>query len=157
MAVAVAAVAPLTKVRPHPTKPPKPVIDTNAYNGRNPIPAPSLPPAALNWMAGSTATLAAGTITATFTSQAILDVLAVAVTGFALEQAAGISNAPGVDPDAGSDADQARDCRMSGSGWRIWGADRLCQRQPHHRSGRLSGQGIPHQQPYRGDFLGPTV
>ncbi|WP_234008818.1 LamG-like jellyroll fold domain-containing protein [Streptomyces sp. Mg1] len=112
-----------TKVRPHPTKPPKPVIDTNAYNGRNPIPAPSLPPAALNWMAGSTATLAAGTITATFTSQAILDILAVAATGFALEQAPAVTNAPGADPGpgGGTDQDDPRDCRVWGSGWRKYG------------------------------------
>ncbi|MFF8607691.1 LamG-like jellyroll fold domain-containing protein [Streptomyces sp. NPDC015346] len=58
-------------------RPPKPPIDQNPNNGRNPFPAPTLPPAAAVWTA---ATWATGTaVSATFTSQAMLDLLAIAM------------------------------------------------------------------------------
>ncbi len=66
-----------TQTQVRPTRPPKPPIDTNAHNGRNPIPAPNLPPLAPVWTAGSTATLSASqTITASFTAQAMLEAFA---------------------------------------------------------------------------------
>ncbi|MFD9420449.1 LamG-like jellyroll fold domain-containing protein [Streptomyces goshikiensis] len=104
------------KVHPRPTKPAKPRIDTNAHNGPNPTPAPNLPPAALNWTAASTATLSpTQTITAAFTSQAILDLLAIA--GFTPQQAPNAEGVPGIDTGAGSDTREGRDCRVLGAAW----------------------------------------
>jgi RHS repeat-associated protein len=60
-----------------PVKPPKPPIDQNPNNGSNPLPAPTLPPAIAVWTA---ATWTVGTgVSATFTSQAMLDLLAIAI------------------------------------------------------------------------------
>ncbi|MEU9377188.1 LamG-like jellyroll fold domain-containing protein [Streptomyces sp. NPDC048255] len=103
-----------TLVRPtKPTKPPKPPVDVNKYNGRNPIPAPNLPPVAPVWAAGSTATLSATqTITATFTSQAILNALAIAIV--APQQAPAPLD---VRPGPGTEDDEPQDCRRGGKGW----------------------------------------
>ncbi|MER7955938.1 LamG-like jellyroll fold domain-containing protein [Streptomyces sp. NPDC096030] len=58
-------------------RPPKPPIDQNPNNGRNPIPAPTLPVAVATWTA---ATWTAGqAVTATVTAQAMLDLLAIAI------------------------------------------------------------------------------
>ncbi|MEV7834944.1 RHS repeat-associated core domain-containing protein [Streptomyces subrutilus] len=105
-----------TRAPVRPTKPPKPPIDTNAYNGPHPIPAPNLPPAAINGVSGSTATLSATqSITAAFASQAILDILA--VVGFTPQQVAGPQGVPSVDTGTGSDTREGQDCRVMGAGW----------------------------------------
>ncbi|WUW86264.1 hypothetical protein OG595_10230 [Streptomyces sp. NBC_01451] len=57
--------------------PPKPPIDQNPNNGPNPIPAPTLPPGQVDW---TSAVWGAGQgVSETYTSQAILDMLAVAI------------------------------------------------------------------------------
>ncbi|MFF3317355.1 LamG-like jellyroll fold domain-containing protein [Streptomyces sp. NPDC003035] len=59
-------------------KPPKPPIDQNPNNDWNPFPAPTLPPAIAVW-AAATWTATTGVTTATFTSKAMLDLLAIAM------------------------------------------------------------------------------
>ncbi|NNJ08199.1 hypothetical protein HHX38_29370 [Streptomyces sp. PKU-MA01144] len=59
-----------------PVKPPKPPIDQNPNNGRNPIVAPTLPPAVAIW----TTTWAVGQgVSMTVAAQAVLDMFAIAV------------------------------------------------------------------------------
>ncbi|MHC5705920.1 DNA/RNA non-specific endonuclease [Streptomyces tirandamycinicus] len=59
-----------------PVKPPKPPIDQNTNNGRNPIVAPTLPPAVAIW----TTTWAVGQgVSMTVAAQAVLDMFAIAV------------------------------------------------------------------------------
>ncbi|MFD7098499.1 LamG-like jellyroll fold domain-containing protein [Streptomyces xanthophaeus] len=96
--------------------PKKPAPPQNPNRGPNPAPVPKhIPKPDGTGVKPSGTPSAPQTIAAAFTSQAILDLLAIA--GFTPQQVANPAGSPGISTGADSDTQEGRDCRVQGAGW----------------------------------------